>query len=305
MVVLGTIVAFGLRPSAWTWSAFTWLKLAPLAALLALFAFAPVAPTSDTLKVTDSAGAVPGGAPGVATYGRALLVALFPLQGFEVIPVLAGSARKDSHALALATVGSLGFAALLYFALQLACVAALPALAAESAPLVAAAGVLGGPAVSRAVALGTNVSALGIAFGMLVMTPRYLAVLGTERDLGRWLGRFDERGVPRPALVLTIACVTILLLFERAVEALIVLASAAVLIQYLTALVAVLRLGMARRHGLTRAAAIPAVLGFGAVVLLGHSIQPHEAAVLAAALLAGAALWFVRGLLRARGARPA
>lgn len=282
MAVLGSVVATGLRPSAWTWNTLTVLKLTPLVLLVALFALAP-------------ADAAPGAVRGVPDYGRALLVALFPLQGFEVLPVLAGSARGRS-ALPIAMFGTLAVAALLYAALHLACVAALPDLASREAPIVAAAEVLGGAGVARLVAFGTNVSALGIAFGMLVMTPRYLAVLGSEAGLGSWLGRTDARGVPRHALILTIVSVVALMVSARAVEALVVLSSAAVLVQYVTAQAAVVRLGMARKHGFTPAAGIPAALGLGAVFLLGWSLEPREITTLAGALAAGAVVWIARRL---------
>src|SRR5690606_13451346 len=137
-------------------------------------------------------------------FGRALLVALFPLQGFEVVPVLAGSARRGRVALPVATVGALIAAAVLYASLQLVCARALPNLEHEQSPLVAAAGALSGPGFRGLVELGTTVSALGIAFGMVVMTPRYLAALGSASSR---IARADVRGTPRTALLLTVAIV--------------------------------------------------------------------------------------------------
>ena len=117
---------------------------------------------------------------------------MFSLQGFEIVPVIAGQARSSARAVPFATIGSLLLAIVLYCGLALACVTALPALASSSAPLADAASVLAGPWLARIVAAGTSVSALGIAFGMMVTTPRYLSSLaageyapaGSRSDLG-------------------------------------------------------------------------------------------------------------------------
>ena len=59
--------------------------------------------------------------------------------------------------------------------------------------------VLGGAGLARLVAAGTSVSALGIAFGMMVTTPRYLSALAAgERTLFD-LERLSPNGVPMRA----------------------------------------------------------------------------------------------------------
>ncbi len=86
-VTLASIAVTGLRPSAWVWNALTITKLVPLGLLLVL-----------GFGLTRSALAPPPAADAVApAWGRALLVALFPLQGFEVVPVLSGSVRGGRH----------------------------------------------------------------------------------------------------------------------------------------------------------------------------------------------------------------
>ena len=186
--LLAAIAVFGLRPSAWVWNALTASKLVPLLLLLAL-AFAP-APSS-------APGAL-GARQAAPEWGRALLVALFPLQGFEVIPVLAGSVRRGRNTVLLATLGALCFAGLLYAAIQLVCVRGVPELGLAKAPLAEAALALGGPGPARWVELGANVSALGIAFGMMVMTPRYLSALGAHAPGFAFLARIER--ARRPSL---------------------------------------------------------------------------------------------------------
>lgn len=282
VALFGAIVAMGLGPSAWAWNVLTILKLLPLVLLVAAFA-------------VGAGGPPPAGAPVHADYARGVLVALFPLQGFEAVAVLAGSARSGRSVL-IGTVGALSLAAALYAAVHVACVSAVPALASTAAPLVAAARALGGASLERLVAVGTNVSALGIAFGMLVLTPRYVAALGTEAGLGNWLGRVDGRGVPRAALAATLLGVGALLVSARTVSVLLVLSSAAVLVQYLTALASLLRLSLRRRYGLSRRAAVAPLLGVFAVALLGSSLELRELVLLALALVSGGLAWAARRL---------
>jgi len=277
-LALALVAGLGLRPSAWTWDVLTLLKLVPLVLLVAALARSSAPPPSPALPA-------PSGA-----FGRALLVAVFPLQGFEIVPVLAGSARRARLSVPIATLGSLVFAAALYAAIQLVCVRTLPDLATQEAPLVAAAGVVGGNELARLVAFGTNLSALGIAFGMMVMTPRYLAALGTDAGFGGWLGQSDGNGVSRAALGLSAALVCVLVAFE-ALGSLFALSSAAVLLQYLAAELSLVRLAWKREHGLGPAFALPAVFGLGAVGLLAFNVESRELPVLGAALGLGLGLF--------------
>jgi basic amino acid/polyamine antiporter, APA family len=277
--VLALICAAGLRPSARTWTGLTALKLVPLVALALVYLAVP-------------APALMGGAAlgaSRASWQSAALVATFAYQGFEIVPVLAGRAQRPSMSVPLATLGSLAAAAMLYVALQAACAAALPDLAASRAPLVDSALVLGGPGLAALVGAGTSLSALGIAFGMMAATPFYLAALARVDRLGLGLDAVDERGVARRALLVTWALVTLLIQAGGRGE-LFALSSIAVLSQYIVTAAALLALGLRGRRGLGRrhaALAIPA----GAVALaLVAGASAREALVAAAALVCGLVL---------------
>ncbi|HXK20062.1 MAG TPA: APC family permease, partial [Polyangiaceae bacterium] len=194
-LVFSGVALSGLRLSAWVWSALTLLKLVPLAALAwagASQLFVHVAATSSQIS-----------APSLT---RAALLAVFPLQGFEIVAVPAGEVKGTRGSVFGATLLSLGFAAVLYVLVQLACVRALPQLAASAAPIVEAGTHYTRGAGRGLFAAGANISAIGIAFGMFAMTPRYLAALGTDALLGRELS-LERRGVPGRALVITTALV--------------------------------------------------------------------------------------------------
>lgn len=281
VLVLTSVSASGLRPSAIAWSAITVLKLAPLLIVAAVFGLAGAR--------LPAAGAAP--APG--DFARAMLVVVFALQGFEIVPVPAGHARASARAVPAATLGSLAVAALLYLALHAACVSALPALEGEAAPLAASARVLGGPTLGALVAMGTNVSALGIAFGMFAMTPRYLAALGETDGLGPWVAREDARRVPQRALWITAAAVGLLISAGSLAE-LFVLSSVAVLAQYAVSVAALGRLSLARRHGLGRRHLWPVPLALGAIVLVARAARWREILVATSVLAVGMVLLWAR-----------
>ena len=278
---LALICASGLRLSARTWTGLTILKLLPLVALAFVYLAGPT---------PGPAPIVPAAVAGSrASWQSAALVATFAYQGFEIVPVLAGRARRPSVAVPFATLGSLAGAALLYVALQAACMAALPDLAASRAPLVDSALVLGGPGLAALVGAGTSLSALGIAFGMMAATPFYLAALARVDRLGRGLDAVDARDVPCRALLVTWALVTLLIQAGGRGE-LFALSSIAVLSQYIVTAAALLALALRGRRGLGRRHAALAVPAAIVALTLVAGASRREAAVAAAALCAGLAL---------------
>jgi APA family basic amino acid/polyamine antiporter len=284
LVLLFTvIIASGIRLSARVWTLLTVMKLVPLVLLLVAFAVRQ--------------GSLP--APPAATLSsgwlRAGLTVMFALQGFEIVPVIAGQVRASSRAIPVATLGSLGFSIVLYAGLALACVEALPALAASAAPLADSAGVLGGPPLARLVAAGTSVSALGISFGMMVTTPRYLSALaaGDRRLLD--LDRETARGVPLRALMVTALVVGVMVSFEELGE-LFALSSIAVLMQYGVSAASLLALAGRRRLGLRPWDMWPVVPTLAiALTLVAFGATAREGLVAAGTTLVGLGLlWLAR-----------
>jgi APA family basic amino acid/polyamine antiporter len=284
--LLALVCAAGIRLSAWVWTALTGLKLLPLLALVAVYVAAGLpgpaspataAPTLDLL--------------------RAALLATFAFQGFEVVPVIAGQVRSSEHHIPWAIGGALGSSALLYVALQAACVAALPALSASGSPLADAAGALAGPWLSRVVVLGTSVSALGIAFGMVATTPRYLSALATGGgSLPFDLDRTSAKGVPLRALFVTWLLVAGLLQAGSLSE-FFALSSVAVLAQYGVTALSLLALARRRERGLSPRDAWSAFPTIVVTVALVAGAHLHEALVAGGALALGLALrWYHRSL---------
>ncbi len=275
VTLLAAVVASGLRLSARVWTSLTALKLLPLVLLVFAFALAwdrfptPAAAAPDT------------------GWLRAALTVVFACQGFEIVPVIAGQVRASSRAVPIATVGSLVLAMGLYLALVLACVTALPSLASSSAPLAETAGVLGGASLARLVAAGTSVSALGITFGMMVTTPRYLSALAAgERRLFD-LERSSPGGVPMRAVGVTWAVVATLVSLGELGQ-LFALSSIAVLMQFGTSALALVVLAWRGERGLRRFdtwPALPTLAVAATLVVAGATRQ--EAIVALGTVLVG------------------
>lgn len=284
-LVFAAVVLSGLKPSAWVWSSLTVLKLLPLLLLLVVFLGSAPASTVESAPLP------------VVSWSRAVLIIVFPMQGFEIVPVPGSHVRAPTRAIPIATIGSLMLCAGLYVLLHWACVRSVPNLATSDAPLIAAARALGGPRLSGLVSAGTNISALGIAFGMMAMTPRYLAALESGGS-GAVLPQLETRHqVPRRALFVTLVLVVILLSWG-ALSRLFVLSSVAVLFQYSVSVLSLGRLALRRAHGLTPRDALSAPLALVALLAVGRAVERAESFVMAGIVALGLLLWFVRVRLR-------
>lgn len=286
------VALLGLRPSAWVWSLLTVAKLVPLVLLVGLGSVEllrePTLPSSSGVTLDGLT--------------RAALIAVFPLQGFEIVPVPAGEVRGRRRTVLAATLLSLLGAAALYVLLQLACVLALPNLKSAEAPIVQAGTSYGGAALTPLFAAGTNISAIGIAFGMFAMSPRYLAALGTDEALGRALAR-ERRGVPVPALLITTAAVLALVMVAGLGD-LFVLSSLAVLLQYAVSATALFLLARRRERGLSRLDQWLAPLTLLTIAALAQAAVLLELVALLGVVASGfGLLWLRRQLASRRAAR--
>ncbi|HKP60460.1 MAG TPA: APC family permease [Polyangiales bacterium] len=280
---LSLTAASGLTLSSLAWSTLTVLKLLPLLLLCLLAVGSTLLGTAPPPAASAAASA-----PDVA---RALLTVVFALQGFEVVPVLAGNASVQ-RAVSWATIGSLIVCTLFYAVLHAICVYAVPDLGKEAAPLVAAAKVYGGEFWARLLSAGQIVSALGIAFGQYVTTPRYLSALGRPDGLGTWVGVTDARQVPQRALWITALGAAIFVLRED-LGGLFALSSIAVLAQYAVSVLALALLARRGHHGVERKHmlwALPALIG---ILLVARGAEPKELLTTAAVTALGALLLLI------------
>jgi APA family basic amino acid/polyamine antiporter len=288
-VALGLVVGLGLRPTAVVWNTLTVSKLLPLFALVGCALWWGLTRRAIALP--------PVSASEPENLWRAMLLVVFATQGFEIVVVPAGQVRGALRAVPLATVVSLVSAALLYVAIHAASVSAPVDLAHSPSPLVAAAQFYGGRVLGQIVGIGATVSALGIAFGMMAMTPRYLAPLGRPEWLGQAVSRLDRRAVPRRALGITTIIVLTLVLSGN-LRTLFVLSSVAVLVQYGVSVMALVVLAWRRERGLCFWHIWPAPLGLAAIALLVSAASSTELIVAAGAVVLGGLVVWGRRFLR-------
>jgi amino acid transporter len=295
LVALSGLLAGGLRLSAWVWSMGTVVKILPMLALLAV-----------AVVGAPAGGAVtPPSTPiGWQSTLAASLVVVFALQGFEIVPLPAAQVERSKRAVPRATVVALVFPALLYLALHAACVRALPDLGVRDFPLADAAMQYGGAFFYWVMVAAANLSALGITVGMLAMTPRYLAALGTHGAIGRRLGEEDERSVPTRALAVTVPAVAVVVtasIMWGSIGSLFALSSIFVIVQYGMTAAALFILAMRREKGLVPLDAWPAPLVMAACGLIAMGASAVELAVVTMMFAIGLA---IRALAaRARGRR--
>jgi len=284
-MLFAAVVGAGLRPSAWVWSSLTVLKLLPLLLLVGVFLTVghdepPAAPVLQT-----------------PSWSRAVLLIVFSMQGFEIVPVPGSHVRSAARAIPIATVGSLVLCAGLYMLIHWACVRSVGDLALSEAPLIAAARAQGGFRLAALVSMGTNISAVGIAFGMMAMTPRYLAALDFGSAKSSGLAAESLQQVPGRALFVTLVLV-ITLLSWGALSRLFVLSSVAVLFQYSVSVLALGSLALKRAHGLTLRDALSAPLALVPLGLVARAVERAELLVMSGIVAVALLLWFGSARLR-------
>jgi len=291
VTALSLLLSRGLRISAWAWTSITVAKLVPLGLLLAAAVVVgrmdigePVAPAA-TQDVT-LLGVLGGG-----------MAVLFSLQGFEVVPLPAGQVKNAQRAVPIATVFALVFAGLLYMALHLACLLALPDPASRAMPIADAAAIYGGPWLGELVVAGISISSFGITVGMLAMTPRYLAAL--SKELGPSLAA-SQNGAPRRAFAISWALVLVVTtasFLYGSIANLFALSSISVLLQYVVTAAALWVLSRRGERGFVPRDAWPVPLVFVASLYLVAGAEAIELVLVAVVVAAGFGL---RAMLRGR-----
>lgn len=222
----------GARPGARAVDTFTIAKFAVLFVLVAV-----LLPHWEAPRPTE--GWLPGGLSGI---GTATFVALFAVQGFEVVGVPAGESENPRRDVPWAVVGSLLFASLVYVGVQTVLVGAVPDLGRVSdTPLVdAALGVA--PALGVLIACGGLISNLGFISGTALGSPRYLFAMSRGGHFPARLSAVHPRfHSPHRAILVTASLVIGLVLFLD-YRALIGISNVSVALQYLAICLAVVRL---------------------------------------------------------------
>lgn len=135
----------------------------------------------------------PGPMPELDGIEAAALLVLYAFVGFESLLVPAGETARPERTIPRALLATIGGTALLYFLVQLAYVAVMPAGDAPEAPLVAFATVLAGSTGALVMSVAAMVSVAGNITSSVTSTPRVTFAMAEERMLPRWFGLVSAR----------------------------------------------------------------------------------------------------------------
>lgn len=181
VALVTSINIVGVRRAIRALDALTLLKALPLVGLAVwALAAAPVLPA-------------PGPLPTLSAIEAAALVTLYAFVGFENSVVPAGETADPRRTIPRALIVTIAGTAAIYFLVQLAYVAVMPAGAAPSAPLAAMAEILLGPAGAILLALTALASVAGNVSSTMTSTPRVTYALSEQKSLPRWFGRVSLR----------------------------------------------------------------------------------------------------------------
>ena len=286
---LGAINYIGVKAGGRTSTILSVIKIAPLI-LLALFGLRFV--SFNTIHF-ETGGVV-----------RSAFLAIFMMSGFEYAAVPAGEISDAKRNVPLAIVGSLAFACLLYAALQLVSVGALPDLAQREQPLPDVAALLF-PNGARLIGITAVISMAGFCSSVALVAPRYFLALAGDGYLPAFLTRTSRHQTPGAAILTSTAFASglaILLGYASLVD----VANVVIISGYaLTSLAClVLRFKMPdapRRYRLPFGPLIPLLATCSAVALL-ISARPRaeEFRFSGILLLVGFAAWLATRLSRPR-----
>jgi len=281
VLIFGILNYRGIKLGAWAVNIFTLAKLAPLILFIVIGVFYVSAERFQPFWVTG------GGA-----FGHVVFLALWPLQGFEIVPLPAGETDRPQRAVPIATIGSLLCVTLIYVLVQTVCVGVFAGLSgATDRPLADAAAIFSGPAGATVIALGAVISMIGYTAGNALGSPRFLSALAEDKCLPHRLSALHPRFLtPSGAILLTTSiafCAALALNFQQ----LVILSNLAVICQYLSTCSALIWLRH-KKPELERTFKIPcgnvvAVIGCAISLWLIRQVNAEELILAGAVLAAG------------------
>lgn len=142
--------------------------------------------------------------PPPADFSAAMLLGIFAFVGFEAALVAAGETSNPRRDVPFSIAMSLLIVLILYTGVQIVCIAAVPALAASTAPLADAAVILWGPIGEQVITLGAVVIMLGSLNSGFLATSRLPFAFAEQGDMPRVLARVHPKfRTPHVAIILS------------------------------------------------------------------------------------------------------
>jgi basic amino acid/polyamine antiporter, APA family len=240
----------------------------------------------------------PAALPPPGDFSDAMLLGIFAFVGFEAALVSAGETRNPRRDVPFSIGMSLLIVLVLYAGVQIVCVAAVPGLAASTAPLADAAVLLWGPVGEQVIALGAVVIMLGSLNSGFLATSRLPFAFAEQGDVPAVLARVHPRfRTPHVAIVASAALVWLATVASSFLSA-ITLATSTRMVMYIAGCIALIALR--RRSDVSQAGFVAPLGPYVAVIasvlclaLLANAsgrelLQLGIAAAIGVAVLAGA-----------------
>ena len=205
IAVLTAVNIRGLREMSAVQIAMTFLKIAPLLAIVGL-GLAAGAP-SNLPAVNPSDASIPN------TLAAVTLITLWPFTGFEAVTTSAGSVRDAERTLPRALIAGILVVTIVYLSATLAVMLLVPAesLAHSNAPFADAARGFG-PWGEYLVAAGALIATAGALNGIIFTAGQMPMAVAHDGKAPRWLGALNAGGAPHRALLLSSGLGALLLL---------------------------------------------------------------------------------------------
>jgi amino acid transporter len=184
----------------------------------------------------------PGPPPPLSLLEGSALLLLYAFVGFENVLVPAGETDRPERTIPRALIGTILATAALYFLVQLAYSAVVPAGPAPEAPLAAFAGTLAGPAGALVLTIAALASVAGNIGSTTTSTPRVTFALAQQGALPGWFGRVSPRFATPANSILFMGLVAAALALPGRFEWLAILSTLARLIVYVLCLFALIRI---------------------------------------------------------------
>ena len=268
----GLVNYFGIKLGARTINAFTVAKLAPLLVFV-LVGCCFISPANYR----------PFWHAGHGSFGYAVFLSLWALQGFEVTPFPSGESADPEKAVPVAALGSLAATTVLYVLIQAVAVGVHPGLASpevDAKPLADAAARFLGRGGGALLALGAVISTIGYNAGDALGCPRLLSALAEGKHLPALFAQAHPRFATPWAAILATTGLTACAAACLSLTALVDLSNLVVISQYVATCSAVFWLRV-RRPDAPRRFRIPAgkavaVAGCAVSIWLAKAVQPNE-----------------------------
>ncbi len=231
IVALTLVNCAGVRNGLMTVIVLTVLKLIPLSVVILV-----------GLQHLDPGTLFGASLPEPSSLGETTLMLFYAFIGFEGGVINAGEGKDPQRDIPRAIVRTVGFTALLYFAIQWVAISVPAEAITTERPLVGIANSLMGPLGAKLLTLGAVLSIGGNLSSTMISAPRMSYALARDRCLPAWLGRVHSEHATPIASILFVGGTALVLALTGTFKYLAIMSTLARLLGYMLCIASIPRL---------------------------------------------------------------